>query len=54
VGNGTTIITTMPTIAAGIAICPIRFEFTSPAQRMHAGAVHGVRFRTRPSWSSGL
>ena len=28
VGNGTTIITTMPTIAAGIAICPMRLVFT--------------------------
>ena len=28
VGNGTTIITTMPTIAAGIAIWPMRFGFT--------------------------
>ena len=29
VGNGTTIITTIPTIAAGIAICPMRWLTTS-------------------------
>src|SRR5690242_7703542 len=41
VGNGTTIITTMPTIAAGIAICPMRLGFTE----LRASQLRAVRGR---------